>query len=123
MAVFSLSQQQREQARDLLPAALAGAIAWIVFILLGQTPLVRASGLALVIVGMAMALRPMGGALSIIGGLALAFSPAFWAQTGGAESLDPLEVSLALALALVGFLATAAFARYIFLRGRDGGPP
>lgn len=34
-----------------------------------------------------------------------------------------LYIDIALALALVGFLATAAFARYIFLRGRaeDGG--
>jgi multicomponent Na+:H+ antiporter subunit F len=31
-----------------------------------------------------------------------------------------LYIDIALALALVGFLATAAFARYIFLRGRKG---
>ena len=32
-----------------------------------------------------------------------------------------LYVDIALALALVGFLATAAFARYIFIRGRGEG--
>lgn len=31
-----------------------------------------------------------------------------------------LYIDIALALALVGFLATAAFARYIFLSGRKG---
>lgn len=34
-----------------------------------------------------------------------------------------LYVDIALALALVGFLATAAFARYIFLRGHEGDRP
>ena len=48
--------------------------------------------MALAVVGMALALRPMGAALAVIGGLALAFSPSFWIQTGGAESLNPLEV-------------------------------
>ncbi|MCB1444674.1 MAG: cation:proton antiporter [Rhizobiaceae bacterium] len=32
-----------------------------------------------------------------------------------------LYIDIALALALVGFLATAAFARYIYLRGRGEG--
>lgn len=34
-----------------------------------------------------------------------------------------LYTDIALALALVGFLATAAFARYVYLRGRKGGAP
>lgn len=34
-----------------------------------------------------------------------------------------LYIDIALALALVGFLATAAFARYIFLRGRGRPEP
>lgn len=104
MAVFSLTKQQRDRARYFLPAAVAGVAAWGVFILLGHTPLIRASGLALVIVGIALALRPLGAPLSVTGGLALAFSPSFWAQTGGAESLNPPDVLLALALAAGGGL-------------------
>lgn len=88
------------------PAWLVGGAVWLIFMLVGQTPIVRASGLALVIVGMAMALRPMGSALAVIGGCALAFSPSFWIQTGGAESLNPLAVGAALLGA--GLLAAAA---------------
>ncbi|MBE2269091.1 MAG: hypothetical protein IAE80_12745 [Anaerolinea sp.] len=89
-----------------LPAIAAGLIAWIAFLVIGETPLLRASGMALAVVGMALALRSMGAALSIIGGLALAFSPSFWIQTGGAESLNPVEVIGALiGVAVVGFVA------------------
>lgn len=102
MAVFSLTKQQRDRVRYFLPAGAAGAGAWAAFMLLGHTPFIRASGLALVVVGMALALRPFGAALAVIGALALAFSPSFWAQTGGAESLNPGEVFVALALAVVG---------------------
>ena len=96
-----ISAQQRQQARDWLPALFVGGIAWIVFIAIGHTPLIRASGMALAVIGMALALRPMGTALSVIGGLALAFSPSFWIQTGGAESLNLLEVVAALVAAAV----------------------
>ncbi|NDJ61181.1 MAG: hypothetical protein GYB67_08660 [Chloroflexi bacterium] len=91
---------------DSLPALLAGLIAWIAFLVVGDTPLIRASGLALIIVGLSMALRAMGAALAIIGGLALAFSPAFWTQTGGAESLQlgTLVAALIGAGALTGAL-------------------
>ncbi len=83
------------------PAWLVGGAAWLIFVVVGQTPIVRASGLALVIIGMAMALRSMGAALAVIGGLALAFSPSFWIQTGGAESLNALAVGAALIGALL----------------------
>ncbi|MCC6805414.1 MAG: hypothetical protein IT319_21220 [Anaerolineae bacterium] len=91
----------QRHARSYLPALLAGGIAWVVFLTIGQTPIIRASGMALAVVGMALALRLMGPALAVIGGLALAFSPSFWIQTGGAESLNSLEVGGALAAALV----------------------
>lgn len=106
MAVFSLTQIQRDRARYVLPAVVAGVSAWLALMLFGETPVVRASGLALIVVGMTLALRPMGPVLSIIGGLALAFSPSFWAQSGGSESLNSSEVLVAIALAGVG--ATAA---------------
>ncbi len=96
-----LTDVQRQRAVEWLPAVTAGGIAWLAFLLIGDTPLVRASGMALAIIGMTLALRSMGAMLAIIGGLALAFSPAFWIQTGGAESLEPLEVGLSLVAALI----------------------
>lgn len=99
MAVFT--QQQRQQARYWLPPLLAGGAAWLAFTLVGGTPIIRASGLALVVVGIALALRPFGAALAVTGALAMAFSPSFWVQTGGAESLDPGQVALALGAAII----------------------
>ncbi len=90
--MIALTSEQRQRLNRWLPSILAGGIAWIVFMLVGHTPIVRASGMAMAVVGMALALRPMGAGLSIIGGLALAFSPSFWIQTGGAESFNPLDV-------------------------------
>jgi hypothetical protein len=84
-----------------LPALTAGGAAWLIFLVIGHTPLLRASGMALAVIGMALALRSMGAALAILGALALAFSPSFWIQTGGAESLNPLEVGAALIAVLV----------------------
>ncbi|MFN8378825.1 MAG: hypothetical protein U0452_09150 [Anaerolineae bacterium] len=81
--------------------------------LLGQTPVIRASGLALVIVAMALTLRPFSSVLAVLGALALAFSPAFWSQTGGAESLNPVAILAALGLAagitLLGVFSTRRF--------------
>ncbi len=90
--MMRLNPQQETLARDWLPAVSAGIITWLAFLLIGHTPIIRASGMALAVIGMAMALRTMGPALAFIGGVALAFSPSFWIQTGGAESLNPLEV-------------------------------
>lgn len=103
------------RARQWLPAFAAGGAAWIVFLLIGQTPLIRASGMALAVVGMALALRSMGAALALIGGLALAFSPSFWIQTGGAESLNPLEVGAALLGVLIVGAAAIRFSRHPFV--------
>ncbi|RMF80625.1 MAG: hypothetical protein D6737_07490 [Chloroflexi bacterium] len=89
----------------LWPALFAGLLSWGIFTLLGSTPLIRASGLALVIIGMTLILRRLGEFLAIIGGLALALSEAFWSQTGGNESLNELSVVLAMLLAaFVGFV-------------------
>ncbi|MEP7290939.1 MAG: hypothetical protein ABI835_04105 [Chloroflexota bacterium] len=99
--MIALTPQQRQRVRYGLPALIAGGIAWVAFLLIGHTPLVRASGMALTVVGMTMALRPMSAPLAIIGGLALAFSPSFWIQTGGAEIFDPLQIALALLAAAV----------------------
>ncbi len=109
--MISLTPTQRQRALNWMPALIAGGAAWLVFLLLGHTPIIRASGMALAVVGMALALRPMGAALAVIGGLALAFSPSFWIQTGGAESLNPLEVAGALGAAVVAAGAILWFAK------------
>lgn len=95
-----LTPYQRRLVSYWLPALVGGAIAWIVFVRVGQTPLLRASGLALAIVGVILALRSMGTPLAITGGLALAFSPAFWIQTGGGQT-PPAAIVLALGAAII----------------------
>ena len=64
-----------------------------------------------VIIGPTLADRVL--ALDQLVAIAIGFIAVIAVKTG-----FELYVDIALALALVGFLATAAFARYIFLRGR-----
>lgn len=82
------------------PSLLTGAIAWLAFVTIGGTPLLRATGLSAAIVGVSLSLRRMGALMSAVGGLALAFSPAFWAQTGGGGS-SPATIVIALGAAAV----------------------
>jgi len=111
MAIFTLPEQYKQQSRYWIPPLAAGAASWGAFMIIGQTPLIRASGLALVIIGMALALRPFGAVFAFIGAMALAFCPAFWAQTGGVELLRPPEVIAALAAALIGGIALLIWRR------------
>lgn len=97
--MFSLTPQQRELASYWLPALASGALAWLSFVTLGHTPLIRSTGLALVIVGVALTIRRLGAAFAITGGLALAYCPAFWSQTGGGESAAPATIVIALVTA------------------------
>ncbi|MBW4436889.1 MAG: hypothetical protein KME04_07120 [Pleurocapsa minor GSE-CHR-MK-17-07R] len=114
MAIYSPQQSARARVQYWVPSIAAGAVSWITFLVLGETPLIRASGLALIVVGMALALRHMGAVLSVVGALALAFCPAFWAQTGGAEMLQPLEVIAALAASLVGGVLVVTLSKQRF---------
>lgn len=86
-----------------LPGVCAGGLAWAAFTLVGDTPLLRGAGLALTIIGVALTLRRLGAALAVIGSLALAFSPAFWSQTGGGASVGPATTVLALMIAVSAF--------------------
>ena len=90
---------------------------------MGMTEL--ASGLALALVGLAMFLafvRLLRGptlpdrvvALDLMGVLAVGMLAAYAVATDQPVLLDPAAV-----LALVGFLGTVAFARYLARRGRD----
>jgi multicomponent Na+:H+ antiporter subunit F len=67
-----------------------------------------------VIIGPTLADRVL--ALDQLVAIAIGFIAVIAVKTG-----FELYVDIALALALVGFLATAAFARYIFIRGRGEG--
>jgi multicomponent Na+:H+ antiporter subunit F len=69
-----------------------------------------------VVVGPTLADRVL--ALDQLVAIAIGFVAVIAVKTG-----FELYADIALALALVGFLATAAFARYIFLRGRGEGQP
>jgi len=88
------------------PAILTGGIACFILLLIGDTPVIRASGLALVIVGVTATMRRMGGVASIGGGLTLAFCPIFWSQKGGGVS-DPATIVIAIGVAIVAMLIVA----------------
>jgi hypothetical protein len=107
---------QRELLRLWLPAVVAGVTAWLIFVLIGQTPLLRAAGLAAAIVGVALALRWMGWLLAIAGALALAITPAFWTQTGGVVATPATVVVALIAAAVIGVAAVGLSRRpYIAL--------
>ena len=102
-----LTDQQQRAVWYWLPGIIAGMLSWVAFVTLGQTSVIRATGLALVIVGMAMTLRRSGTVLATIGGLALALSPAFWSQTGGQDSLSlPVTTVVLLVIGLLTVLVT-----------------
>lgn len=90
---------------------ISGVLAWLAFVLVGETPLLRAAGMAVAVSGIAAALRHFGGALAVLGSLTLALSPAYWSQTGGMESLDVGTTGLVLVLAGGGALVVWRFSR------------
>jgi hypothetical protein len=94
-----LTTQQRLVAKFWLPALAGGLAAFLLLFFVGQTPLVRSAGLALVIVGVALALRRMGSLLAFIGSLTLCVTPAFWSQTGGGQG-EPATIIIAVLAAI-----------------------
>lgn len=113
--MLSLSPHLRSILWYWSPAVITGLIAGLSFLIIGQTPLLRAGGLAASIVGIALCLRRMGGLMSVAGGLALAYSPAFWAQTGGGGN-QPATIVVALAIAVLlgaGLLIALAQRPYV----------
>ncbi len=103
--------ESRRPFADFAPPLLAGGAALFAFILLGDAPFPRASAMAAVIALIGLTLRPMGAALSVAGALALAFSPSFWAQTGGAPEVPTLIELIAggaLPLILIALVALPA---------------
>ncbi len=92
---------QRQIVTQWAAAILVGLISLIVFIILGHTPFMRALGMAASVSGVTLILQRFGVVLAIIGGFALAFSPAFWSQTGGEDTKLVVLVALTLLVALV----------------------
>jgi len=101
-----LSTEQRIRLRKWFPAGLSAAIAWLLMLTVGETPVARASGLALAIFGVTAGMRYMGFVASIAGGLTLALCPIFWSQTGGGQS-QPATVVLAAGAAGLAMLAAS----------------
>ncbi|HRF94612.1 MAG TPA: hypothetical protein PLZ51_05455, partial [Aggregatilineales bacterium] len=98
-----------------LPALLAGGLIWVIFITIGQTPFVRASGLALVIVGVSLTMCRFGAIIAFLGGISLALAPAFWSQTGGATSFVPATVVLAMGIAAIISIVVIQFLKRPYL--------
>ncbi len=92
---------QRRVLMQWMTAVLVGVVSLIIFMLLGHTPFMRALGMAATISGVTLILQRFGVALAVIGGFALAFSPAFWSQTGGEDTKLVILVALTLLVALV----------------------
>lgn len=110
----SLSTEQRRILRQWSPACIAVGVAWLLLLVIGATPLARASGLALAILGVTASMRPMGFVASIAGGLTLALCPVFWSQAGGGESQPAATVIAAGLAALVILLVSFALKRRYF---------
>ncbi len=88
MTLNRLVQSQHARISYWLPALLTGSVAGLLFWLVGETPPLRAAALAIVIVGVALSVRRLGWGYAVLGGLALALSPTYWAQTGGGPTLN-----------------------------------
>lgn len=97
--ILSADFDRRALFQYVLPALFCALLTLVLFMFVGQTPFIRAVGLAMVIAAITLTLRRLGAWLAMIGGLALAFSPAFWSQTGGTESGAPI-MALVLGAAL-----------------------
>jgi hypothetical protein len=95
------SSPMLQKGQYVLPALASGLVAGIVFSVMGETPILRSAGLAATIVVIGLTLQRFGGLLAFAGSLALAFSPAFWSQTGGGQPITlTLLVTVLVALGL-----------------------
>ncbi len=110
-----ISQEQVRAIRYWAPAFITAACAWLLLLSLGETPLVRASGLALAVMGVTASMRRMGFVASIAGGLTMTLCPMFWSQSGGGLT-QPATIVLAVGIAA----AAALLASLIVKRGYLG---
>lgn len=105
-----MNEQTYRLVKYWLPVLVSGAAAWLLFLLVGSTPLLRATGLALTVVGMSLALRRMGAVIAFLGGMTLAVSPVFWSQTGGGDG-GPATIVVALIAATLGLAGAVLLTR------------
>ena len=105
-----LEAQQLQMLKFWFAPLLSGLIAWLLLLGIGETPFTRASGLAVVIIGVAASLRRMGSWIAVIGSLTLALSPVFWSQTGGGEG-SPATIVIAILAAVISVLLVVAISR------------
>ncbi len=110
-----LTSERRNLLRTWGPAFMAAGASWLLLMTIGETPLARACGLSLAILGVTASMRPMGFVASTAGGLTLALCPVFWSQTGGGAT-EPATIVIAAAAAFFAMLASA-----ILLKRRDVG--
>ena len=96
--MLSLSAEHIKLLRQWSPALITAGGAWLLMLVIGDTPIARASGLALAIFGVTASMRQMGFVASIAGGLTLALCPVFWSQTGGGQS-QPATIVIAAGVA------------------------
>jgi hypothetical protein len=102
MTLNWLSGSERGRlAKYWLPIVAAAFAAGLVFVILGKTPFVRAVALGATIGFVALTLRRFGALLAFTGGLALAFSPAFWSQTGGSSPATFTTIVILLTIAAI----------------------
>lgn len=113
-SVNRLRASQRQRIRFWGPAVIAAAVAWLILLIVGETPLSRATGLALAILGVTASMRRMGFIASLCGGLTLAFSPIFWSQTGGGVT-DPATIVVAAGLAIAAMVASTLLLKRDYL--------
>lgn len=119
MTTTTTSSAPMKSARDQLmrywvPPLVTGVVAFLILVAIGDTPVIRSAGMALVVVGVALALRRMGAILSSIAGLILLMIPAFWAQSGGRFG-DLATVVIALIVAFIAVVVlTVALRRPTF---------
>ena len=106
----ALTTTQRQLLRQWLPACLTAACAWLLLLVIGQTPIARATGLALAVLGATAAMRSMGLIASVAGGLTLTLCPVFWSQAGGAITL-PATIVIAALVAAIAVLIAALLSR------------
>jgi hypothetical protein len=106
---FIRDEEQSRLIKFWLPALFNAGLVWLV-LLYTETPLSRATGLALVIMGVTLALRRMGAVLAIVGGLALAFSPVFWSQRGGGQG-EPATIVMAIGAAVIVVLLASLLSK------------
>ena len=95
------ASQQPIAVKKWIGALLVGGLSLIAFIVLGHTPVMRALGMAASVAGVTLILQRFGTTLAVIGSLALAFSPAFWSQTGGEDTKLVVLLAITLLIALV----------------------